>query len=207
VYDSTWAPAVQVNDAGFNKAEAKARAEVTAFQIALQGSRIRARVAAGTMTNAAGDTALQELNQQAEAISNQVTTDLVDTLLVRDLAAANEVTADPAVTASEWAKETTLPELRLFRRISIDAAKFHADGKGVETPARLDDMIDVGLFRSKPGQGAFSRKDVLVMQRLPVKSGRQTLVLISDEKPAVAGVDPYAKYVDRNADDNLVDVS
>jgi parvulin-like peptidyl-prolyl isomerase len=122
VYDSTWAPAVQVNDAGFNKAEAKARAEVAAFQIALQGSRIRARVAAGTMTNSAGDAALQELNQQAEAISNQVTTDLVDTLLIRDLAAANGVTADPAVVASEWAKETTLPELRLFRRISIDAA-------------------------------------------------------------------------------------
>jgi parvulin-like peptidyl-prolyl isomerase len=122
VYDSTWAPAVQVNDAGFNKAEAKARAEVTAFQIALQGSRIRARVAAGTMTNAVGDTALQELNQQAEAISNQVTTDLVETLLIRDLAAANGVTVDPAVVASEWAKETTLPELRLFRRISIDAA-------------------------------------------------------------------------------------
>ena len=122
VYDSTWAPAVQVNDAGFNKSEAKARAEVTAFQIALQGSRIRARVAAGTMTNAAGDTALQELNQQAEAISNQVTTDLVNTLLIRALAAANNVTADPAVIASEWSKETTLPELRLFRRISIDAA-------------------------------------------------------------------------------------
>jgi parvulin-like peptidyl-prolyl isomerase len=74
------------------------------------------------MTNSAGDAALQELNQQAEAISNQVTTDLVDTLLIRDLAAANGVTADPAVVASEWAKETTLPELRLFRRISIDAA-------------------------------------------------------------------------------------
>jgi hypothetical protein len=97
VYDSTWAPAVQVNDAGFNKAEAKARAEVTAFQIALQGSRIRARVAAGTMTNSAGDAALQALNEQAEGISNQVTTDLVDTLLIRDLAAANGVTADPAV--------------------------------------------------------------------------------------------------------------
>ena len=48
VYDSTWAPAVEVNSASINKAEAKARAEVTAFQIALQGSRIRARVAAGT---------------------------------------------------------------------------------------------------------------------------------------------------------------
>lgn len=122
VYDSTWAPAVQVNDAGFNKAEAKARAEVTAFQIALQGSRIRARVAAGTMTNSVGDAALQALNKQAEGISNQVTTDMVDTLLIRDLAAANGVSADPAVVASEWAKETTLPELRLFRRISINAA-------------------------------------------------------------------------------------
>jgi parvulin-like peptidyl-prolyl isomerase len=122
VYDSTWAPAVQVNDAGFNKAEAKARAEVTAFQIALQGSRIRARVAAGTMTNSVGDAALQSLNEQAEGISNQVTTDMVDTLLIRDLAAANGVTADPTVVASEWTKETTLPELRLFRRITINVA-------------------------------------------------------------------------------------
>jgi parvulin-like peptidyl-prolyl isomerase len=122
VYQGTWAPAVEVNNTGFNKSEAKARAEVTAFQISLQGSRIRARVAAGTMTNSAGEAALEALNQQAEAISSQVTTDLIDTLLIRDLAAANGVTADPAVVASEWAKETTLPELRLFRRISIDAA-------------------------------------------------------------------------------------
>ncbi|MEI6849040.1 MAG: peptidylprolyl isomerase [bacterium] len=122
VYDGIWAPAVEVNNAGINKAEAKARAEVTAFQIALQGSRVRARVAAGTMTNSTGDAALQALNDKAQAISNQVTTDMVDTLLIRDLAAANNVTADPAVLATEWAKETTLPELRLFRRISIDAA-------------------------------------------------------------------------------------
>ena len=122
IYDNTWAPAVEVNSASINKAEAKSRAEVTAFKIALQGSRIRARVAAGTMTNSAGEAALQALNSQAEAISNQVTTDMIDTLLIRDLAAANGVTADPAVFATEWAKETTLPELRLFRRISIVAA-------------------------------------------------------------------------------------
>jgi len=122
VYDGIWAPAVEVNSAAINKAEAKARAEVTAFQIALQGSRVRARVSAGTMTNTAGDALLKTLNDKAQAISNQVTTDMVDTLLIRDLAAANGVTADAAVIASEWSKETTLPELRLFRRISIDAA-------------------------------------------------------------------------------------
>lgn len=122
VYHSTWAPAVEVNSAAINKAEAKARAEVTAFQIALQGTRIRARVAAGTLANGVGDAALKALNDQAQAISNQLTTDMVESLLVRDLAAANAVTADPTVVATEWAKETTLPELRLFRRISIDAA-------------------------------------------------------------------------------------
>jgi len=47
---------------------------------------------------------------------------MVDTLLIRDLAAANGVTADPTVVASEWTKETTLPELRLFRRITINVA-------------------------------------------------------------------------------------
>ena len=31
--------------------------------------------------------------------------------------------------------------------------------------------------------------------------------LISKAKPAFAGIDPYNKYVDRNSDDNLVDVS
>jgi hypothetical protein len=45
------------------------------------------------------------------------------------------------------------------------------------------------------------------MTRLPVTSGKQVLVLISKAKPAFAGIDPYNKYVDRNSDDNLVDVS
>ena len=67
--------------------------------------------------------------------------------------------------------------------------------------------LDVGLFTAKPGQGAFSRTDVLAMTRLPVQSGKQVLVLVSKAKPAFAGIDPYNKYVDRNSDDNLVDVS
>jgi hypothetical protein len=33
VYHNTWAPAVEVNNTGFNKSEAKARAEVTAFRL------------------------------------------------------------------------------------------------------------------------------------------------------------------------------
>ncbi len=100
-----------------------------------------------------------------------------------------------------------LPNGRWETRLTVVAGKAHADGKGVETPAALADSIDVGLFTAKPGQGAFDRRNVLMMTRMKIKSGTQTLVLISKDKPAVAGIDPYAKYVDRNSDDNLVDVS
>ena len=100
-----------------------------------------------------------------------------------------------------------LADGRWETRLTVDAAKLYADGKGVEKAAPLADTIDVGLFTAKPGQGAFSRTDVLAMTRLPVQSGKQVLVLVSKAKPAFAGIDPYNKYVDRNSDDNLVDVS
>ncbi|WP_353218394.1 hypothetical protein [Sandarakinorhabdus sp.] len=45
------------------------------------------------------------------------------------------------------------------------------------------------------------------MTRMPVKSGKQVLVLIGKTSPTVAEIDPYNKYVDRNSDDNLVDIS
>jgi len=124
----------------------------------------------------------------------QLVSDLLERITIFDLKATTATTRK-------------LADGRWETRLTVDASKFHADGKGVETPAALADTIDVGLFTAKPGQGAFSARDVLVMTRLPVKSGKQTLVLISKVKPTVAGIDPYAKYVDRNADDNLVDVS
>ena len=124
----------------------------------------------------------------------QLVSDLLERITIFDLKATTATTRK-------------LPDGRWETRLTVDAAKFHADGKGVEKPAPLADTIDVGLFTAKPGQGAFNQKDVLVMTRLPVKSGKQTLVLISKAKPTVAGIDPYAKYVDRNADDNLVDIS
>jgi hypothetical protein len=34
-------------------------------------------------------------------------------------------------------------------------------------------------------------------------SGRQTVRLVADREPKVAGVDPFNKRVDRNSEDNL----
>ena len=91
--------------------------------------------------------------------------------------------------------------------MTVAADKFYADGKGKETRTALDEPIEVGLFTARPGLGAFSKKDVLMMQRSPIRSGRQQFTLRSKQKPAFAGVDPYNFYVDRNSDDNLKPVS
>lgn len=100
-----------------------------------------------------------------------------------------------------------LPDGRFETEISIDAAKYYADGLGKESKANLDDEIDIGLFTAKPGLGAFDSKDVLYKKRHRITSGAQKIRIVTSKRPAFAGVDPYNKYIDRNSDDNIVEVT
>jgi ABC-2 type transport system permease protein len=120
--------------------------------------------------------------------------DLLDRITIYDLKA-------PSATVRK------LPDGTFETSITVDAAKFYADGKGKETATPLADEIDIGLFDARAGLGAFAAKDVISMTRLPVKSGKQVIRVVSTRKPAFAGVDPYNKYIDRNADDNVVAVT
>jgi hypothetical protein len=47
---------------------------------------------------------------------------------------------------------------------------------------------------------------MLYMERHPIHSGKQTVTVVVDKRPAFAGVDPYNKRIDRNSDDNLAQV-
>ncbi len=100
-----------------------------------------------------------------------------------------------------------LPDGRFETVVTVAGDKFYADGKGKETKATLDDVIEIGLFAARPGIGAFSAKDVDFIERRPVKSGEQQIRVISKRKPAFAGVDPYNKYIDRNSEDNVIAVT
>jgi aminopeptidase N len=90
--------------------------------------------------------------------------------------------------------------------LHIEAHKFHADGKGVETEAPMDEPFDIGVFTAEPGKAGFTADAVLVMEQRPVHSGRQTVTVVVDKLPSHAGVDPYNKRIDRNSDDNLTQV-
>ena len=119
----------------------------------------------------------------------QLITDLFERITIYDLKLLNATTRQDG---DGWTSTLT-----------IAAAKAYANGKGVDTPAKLDEAIEVGLFSDRPGIGPFSSKDVLVMNRQRLHDGRQRIVLHSARKPTFAGVDPYNSYVDRNSDDNV----
>lgn len=91
--------------------------------------------------------------------------------------------------------------------LTVEASKYYAEGLGKESEVDLQDSIDIGLFTSRPGRGAFDRKDVLYMKRHPIKTGKQTIRVVTKERPDFAGVDPYNKYIDRKSDDNVVETA
>lgn len=98
---------------------------------------------------------------------------------------------------------TQRPDGRWDVTVTVDARKLYADGKGVETASPLNESFDVGLFTATPGKGAFDEKDVVLLERRPIRSGVQTLRFVTTRKPLFAGVDPYNKWIDRNSDDNV----
>jgi hypothetical protein len=123
----------------------------------------------------------------------QLITDLFEKITLYDLKVTDAVTRKDG---DGWT--TTL---------TIAADKYYANGKGADAKTRLDEAIEIGLFTARPGLGAFSSKDVIVMGREPLHSGLQKVTVHCKRKPAFAGVDPYNYYIDRNSDDNVKDVT
>lgn len=91
--------------------------------------------------------------------------------------------------------------------VLVDAHKFYADGLGVQRETRINEAIELGLFTATPGEGRFDRANVVVMERRPVRSGRQLVRFITAKRPTRAGIDPYNFYIDRNSSDNLAPVN
>jgi aminopeptidase N len=124
----------------------------------------------------------------------QLVVDLVERITIFDLKTKTAVVRQ-------------LPDKRFETLLTVEAGKAYADGQGRETAADLSDAIDIGVFVKRPGRDTFGKADVLLMERRPVKSGVQEIRVVTKAAPVFAGVDPYNKYVDRNSDDNVIEVT
>jgi aminopeptidase N len=135
------------------------------------------------------------LREEAGPAHQELITDLFEKITLYD-AKTTSATRKPLADGG-W--EVTL---------TIDAKKLYADGLGKETEADLNEPFEIGVFTRKPESREFTRADVLAFERRGLKSGVQTvtLVLPAGAEPAFAGIDPYLKRIDRNADDNITAV-
>jgi ABC-type transport system involved in multi-copper enzyme maturation permease subunit len=83
--------------------------------------------------------------------------------------------------------------------LEVMAQKLRADGIGVETAIPMNDLLEVGIFA--PG-----KNDPLYLTRHRIRSGKQTIRIVVPHEPSRAGVDPYRKLIERERDDNVVEV-
>ena len=95
-----------------------------------------------------------------------------------------------------------LPNGKYEVTLDVQARKVQADSNGVESPMPLADYVDIGVFKGKAGE-----EQPLSMQLVKLTAERRRFTIVVDERPTRAGIDPYNKLIDRDADDNMIDVA
>ncbi len=123
----------------------------------------------------------------------QLITDLFENICLYD----NGVDEARAVKRADGRYDVTM---------TVHAAKFYVDAKGIDHAAPLDDWMEVGVFARAKGA---PEKDetVLLLERKRVTATAQTLHFTVAELPYEVGIDPYNKLIDRVAADNRMRVT
>ena len=83
----------------------------------------------------------------------------------------------------------------------VEAKKTYSDPQGRETPAPINDWIDIGVF-GKPDEIDDLGKPLSV-QKVRITQPETTFDIHVEKKPRKAGIDPYNKLIDRTPDDNV----
>jgi ABC-2 type transport system permease protein len=97
---------------------------------------------------------------------------------------------------------TPTPDHKYRVTLTVQARKIRSDGSGNESPMPLHDLIDIGVLTGKKDE-----EKPLYLQKVWITQPTQTFTITVDHPPTRAGIDPYNKLIDRNADDNLIDIS
>jgi ABC-2 type transport system permease protein len=84
--------------------------------------------------------------------------------------------------------------------LEVVAQKLRADGVGLETATPMDDLLEVGVF--VPG-----KDDPIHLTRHRIRSGKQTIRILVPQQPWRAGIDPLRKLIEREREDNVVEVT
>jgi ABC-type transport system involved in multi-copper enzyme maturation permease subunit len=104
------------------------------------------------------------------------------------------------------ASYTALDDGRYMINLVVEAKKFRADGRGVETEIPIRDWIDIGVFGESKAGGK-SEQTVLFMEKRLITDSSTSVELVVEGLPVRAGIDPYNRLIDRDSNDNVKKVS
>ena len=95
------------------------------------------------------------------------------------------------VSAATYAKR---PDGRYDVRLTLEAAKMRADSLGNETPVKLGDWVDVGIFgpdKMDDTEVYDASGDALLLKKIRITKPRTVLTFVVDKQLAKAGLDSY----------------
>ncbi len=92
--------------------------------------------------------------------------------------------------------------------LTVDAGKVWIDDKGNDIPAKnMNDYIDIGVFgQNNVNKDGRTVANPLYLAKYKLTAGRHSFTVIVKGKPVRAGIDPYAKLIDRQPNDNMKDL-
>ncbi|MES1223429.1 MAG: M1 family aminopeptidase, partial [Bacteroidota bacterium] len=107
--------------------------------------------------------------------------------------------------ATATSKSTGKDEYDITMQFSTK--KVYADSTGKESPAVMNDYIDIGVFAAETTDKNGRRQtNPLYLKKYKLKPGIQTITVHVKGKPVKAGIDPYNKLIDRIPDDNTIEI-
>lgn len=140
---------------------------------------------------------LHFIREEAGPDQQQLTTDLFEKITLYD----NRVTEATAKKLGDGRYEVTM---------TLHAAKLYADGKGRETPAAMDDRVEIGVFARGPS-GKERDEKVLYLEPRRIRAAPgaadQVVTVVVDARPDSVGFDPYNKLIDKVSADNRKSVT
>jgi ABC-2 type transport system permease protein len=89
--------------------------------------------------------------------------------------------------------------------LTVDVNKVWIDGKGNDiADTKMNDYIDIGIFAATTTNGeGRTITNPLYFQKYKFTAGLHHLTILVKGKPVIAGIDPYAKLIDRQPNDNM----
>ncbi|GAB4198316.1 MAG: M1 family metallopeptidase [Wenzhouxiangellaceae bacterium] len=102
---------------------------------------------------------------------------------------------------------TRLDDGRFKVTLDLAAVKYYEDALGNQTTAVMNLPVDIGLFRKSPAAADFTEDDVILLDKHLVNPEKPTVEVIVDQWPLYAGIDPYHKLIDRDLENNIVQLS